>query len=536
MEQIVYYAKMIVYMLLGLGVLVFFHELGHFLMARLSKIPVEKFSIGWGPALYKKKIGDTTWQIGWFLVIGGFCKMKGQDDFAVEDPVITPNSFYGRPAWARLLAVLGGPLFSYIFAIILFSMIFIAYGSSNLFYTKITVNPADAATYQLRTGDVITSINNREVKTWTGLRKAFIDFSDKKAKVAVKRGTLNVNDIPIVSYDNLFRSFDILKTSSSINVSTKYTEKTLEYTPRLARLTKNLKDVMLYTQYHPHIAAEPEGTAPAYAKLFKDDVILSINNYPVFQFEDIVYYINHSKKIDVNRVPVFEVYRKPKKAFSKKEINVYLGNVESAFIEKYFVKLNSDKYSFKDNLDASLLPLSLRALYSSRNGGVFKVAVNPKLTNGRYVVGIQLEASAPHLAKYAKHENIGFFTSWYNGFKQTNETIIINIMGIIKLIRGDIPVKGSVGGPIKIVSMLGKAGANHGFASFISFVALLSAMLAFFNMLPIPAVDGSHVILSIIEMIRRKNFSPKFIRVFQTIGLVTILILFVVVTYMDIFV
>jgi regulator of sigma E protease len=536
MEQIIYYAKMIFYMLAGLGVLVFFHELGHFLMARLSKIPVEKFSVGWGPALYKKKIGETTWQIGWFLVIGGFCKMKGQDDFATEDPKITPDSFYGRPAWARLLAVLGGPLFSYIFAVILFSLIFIVYGKSNLFYTKIAVNQGDAAAYDIRTGDVITSVNNRKVKTWTGLRKSFIDFSDKKVKLDVKRATLNVNNIEITSYDNLFKALESLKTSSSINVENKYKRVSAYFTPKLSRLTKDIKDVMLYTEYHPYIIGDVENTAPAYGKLYKGDVILSINNNPVFQFEDIVYSINQSKKQDPNRVPVFEVLRKGKSAFTKAEIQKAGGNISASSLEAYFSVKSNGKYVFKENINAASLPLGLKALYENRKSGVYKIAVNPKLSNGRYIVGIQLQASSPHLSKYIKHENIGFFSSWYLGVKQTNETIIINIKGIVKLIRGDIPVKGSVGGPIKIVSMLGKTGANYGFASFISFVALLSAMLAFFNMLPIPAVDGSHVILSIIEIIRRKNFSPKFIRVFQTIGLVTILILFVLVTYMDIFV
>ncbi len=532
---VLHYGKIIFYALIGLGVLVFIHELGHLVMAKISKIGVERFSIGWGKAMVQKKIGSTTYQIGWLLVIGGYCKMKGQDDFTREDPEITPDSFFGRPPWARLLAVLGGPLFSYLFAALLFFIIFFSAGISDIKYTRIAVNPKDAKSYELKTGDIITHINGRKVNTWMELKESLVENTDNKISIIIKRGILKVNGIKINSYANTFKAIELLNKESNISISEVYTSKTITHNQKMARLAKKIKDISIYTSVHPVIGGISKGeTMPAKDKFFKGDIILRVNNKPVYQFEELVYFINDFKQKNPESVPVFTIYRYGKKNLSKKEITTSVKQNWTE-ISSYFIKNKNNTFSFKQGTKEDNLPLGLRVLFRKSLSGRLNIPVDPIKMGTRYVIGIQIIPRAPEAAKKGFHKSLGFFTSFGKGFSQTNKAIILNVKGIIRLIRGDIPVKGNLGGPIKIFSMLGKMGATHGLLTFLNFVAMISALLAFANMLPIPAVDGSHVILSLIEMIRRKNFSPTFIRRFQTVGLFTLIALLLIVTYLDIF-
>lgn len=532
--MVFYYIKIFLYAVIGLGVLVFIHELGHFIGARLVKIPVEKFSIGWGKALFKKQIGNTTFQVGWFLIIGGFCKMKGQDDFAKEDPDHSPDSFYGRPAWARLVAVFGGPFFSYLFAILLFALVYFIYGKYDLNYTRIAVNPRDAGVYQLQTGDEIVSVNNRPIKSWTNLKEALIDNSDTSVRIQVRRYENVINGIPLNSYDNFFKIMS-QQNASTMQIEQRSEIHTIHHNQTMARLAKPFKDIMVFTADNPQVhSVSAENNTPAYGKLFKGDILIAVNKMPVFQFEELVHYINEFKKNNPDGVPVFQIYRKGKNQFSAPEIAKAAGE-RFENVNRFFIQNPDKSYAFKPGLKEEEIPGGLKVLFRSSQTGFIEVPINPIQRENRYIIGIQILPSVPHLQQHRVHVSIGFFSSWALGFTHTNNAIWLNIKGIVRIIRGDIPVKGSVGGPIKIFTMLGQMGAEHGIITFINFVALISALLAFANMLPIPAVDGSHIILSIIEMIRRKDFSPTFIRRFQTIGLITLVGLLLVVTYLDIF-
>ena len=107
--------------ILGLGIVVFVHELGHFIAARLVGIHVEAFSIGWGNPILKKKIGDVEYRIGMFP-LGGYCKMKGENEFqeAYENKknAITPEtgSFFAVSPWRRIIVSFAGPFFNLLFS------------------------------------------------------------------------------------------------------------------------------------------------------------------------------------------------------------------------------------------------------------------------------------------------------------------------------------------------------------------------------------------------------------------------------------
>jgi regulator of sigma E protease len=171
-----------------LGVLIFFHELGHFLVARLFGVGVEKFSLGFGPRLIGKKIGITDYIIS-AIPLGGYVKMVGEQPDAELDPADIPISFTHKNVWKRILIVAAGPFFNFLLAVIIFFGIF---QFSGMFILKPSIGEVQENTPAYRAGlkenDLITSINDVEVSTWEEMAKIITASSGKSLSVAVRRG------------------------------------------------------------------------------------------------------------------------------------------------------------------------------------------------------------------------------------------------------------------------------------------------------------------------------------------------------------
>ena len=181
--------------LLGLGIMVFIHELGHFLAARACGIEVEAFALGWGPTLLRYKPGITEYRLAVFP-IGGYCKMKGEQDMVdavqkkTEYLVASPGSFYGAKPWKRIIVAFAGPLVNLLFAIIAITMIwFIGFtyespdnrivlaadyatgkNSNNSSLSTLDTGESPAAKAGLKTGDRIISINGIPTPNFADIR------------------------------------------------------------------------------------------------------------------------------------------------------------------------------------------------------------------------------------------------------------------------------------------------------------------------------------------------------------------------------
>ena len=185
--------------LFGLGIVVFVHELGHFLAARLTGIDVDAFSIGWGNPILKKKIGAVEYRLGMFP-IGGYCKMKGETDYkeAWENMRngIKPEagSYLAAGPAARILVSFGGPFFNLIFAVILLSLLWgIGFeintlGNRIILASEVTPGqqyPADAA--GLKTGDRIIEIAGREISYYHEVQENIALNPEKSLPITVDR-------------------------------------------------------------------------------------------------------------------------------------------------------------------------------------------------------------------------------------------------------------------------------------------------------------------------------------------------------------
>ncbi|MDI6686779.1 MAG: RIP metalloprotease RseP [Desulfobacterales bacterium] len=170
-----------------LGILIFFHELGHFLVARLFGVGVEKFSLGFGPRLFGKKIGRTDYIIS-AMPLGGYVKMVGEEPNADISPVDMPVSFTHKHVFKRILIVAAGPFFNFLLAVIIFFGIFQSYGT---FVLKTTVgdvtegSPAYRA--GLEKGDEIIEIDGFAVESWEMMAGIITESKGKSLAVTVRR-------------------------------------------------------------------------------------------------------------------------------------------------------------------------------------------------------------------------------------------------------------------------------------------------------------------------------------------------------------
>jgi len=191
--------------LLVLSFLIFFHELGHFLVARFFKVKVEVFSIGFGSTIFKKVIGETEYRLS-LIPLGGYVQMKGQDDL---DPTSSSNDFDSyntKTPFQRIAILLGGPFFNFILAFILFitiSMIGFQTLSSRIGDLQKDMPSIESG---LKNGDLITEINGEKITTWkeisTKIRESenIVNF-----KVLRDSETLNISVTPkIVESKNIF--------------------------------------------------------------------------------------------------------------------------------------------------------------------------------------------------------------------------------------------------------------------------------------------------------------------------------------------
>lgn len=170
-----------------LGILIFFHELGHFLIARLFGVGVEKFSLGFGPRLLGKKIGITDYRLS-LVPLGGYVKMVGEEPDEELSAELVPLSFTHKHVLKRMLIVFAGPLFNILLAVLVFFIIAL---TSGIMILKPSVglvkegSPAYAAGFQK--GDLITAIDGHAVDTWEEMADRITHSNGKTLEMVVVR-------------------------------------------------------------------------------------------------------------------------------------------------------------------------------------------------------------------------------------------------------------------------------------------------------------------------------------------------------------
>jgi len=194
-------------LIIVLGVLIFFHELGHFLVARLLGVGVEKFSLGFGPKLVGKKIGITEYRIS-AIPLGGYVKMVGESPDSELDPSDIPFSFTHKHVFKRILIVAAGPFFNILLALIIFFGIFQFSGLLILKPGIGSVNEGSPAYMAgLKKNDLVVSIDGVDISSWEDMATAIMASKGRTLAISVLRGDtiLTKNVAPEVKkFKNIF--------------------------------------------------------------------------------------------------------------------------------------------------------------------------------------------------------------------------------------------------------------------------------------------------------------------------------------------
>ncbi len=170
-----------------LGVLIFIHELGHFIMAKWSGIRVERFSLGFPPNLFAKKWGETEYAIG-MIPLGGYVKMSGENPD--EEASGAPWEFMSKPVWKRFLVIFAGPFMNFVLAIIILSSLFFFRGKEidDVYVGDVTENsPAQMAGIQ--TDDLITTVDGVTITRFNDMTDIIYKKVEEPVVVTWRRGS-----------------------------------------------------------------------------------------------------------------------------------------------------------------------------------------------------------------------------------------------------------------------------------------------------------------------------------------------------------
>jgi regulator of sigma E protease len=418
-------------LLLALSILVILHELGHFLAARAFGIKVEKFYLffdAWNFSLFKFTYKGVEYGIGW-LPLGGYVKISGMIDESMDTDQMAgppqPWEFRSKPAWQRLIVMLGGIIVNIIVGIFVFWMLTVRYGE--------TYTPANSIKYGIVPGKVGQTM---------GLKPG-----DK---------IHGINGKPVERFEDIISS-KVLLNSTVLNVQ------------------RDGKEIEL--------------TIPK-------TILNDISDYGIGEF------ITPRMKFSIDEIA-------PK------------SNAQKAGLQKgdSILAVNNTKTTFFDELQGALLQNKNKQVQLSikRNNSLMDVKAMISNT-GQLGFKRTIDTLAEKNIKY------GFFEALPVGATKAIATFKDNAKGLGKLFTGDVNPRKAVSSPIGIAVMFG---GEWEWVRFWSLTGLLSMVLALMNLLPIPALDGGHALFLLIEMIKGKPLSDKFLERAQLVGFVMLISLMV---------
>lgn len=427
---------------LALGILITFHELGHYWVAKYYGVKILRFSIGFGRVLIKRvdKHG-TEWAIS-AIPLGGYVKML---DESVAGPSSQPHpeSFQAQPVGHRFAIVSAGPVFNLLLAVILYAFLnFVGTQEPAAIVGTPTAQSA-AAQAGFVSGDRITAINNREVLSWSQVRWELLQLSSAESPVEI--------------------TVDHLGSSLSRQLLLPVSQDPSKEDPlRLAGLTLGASTSLIRTVVADS-AGERSGLQPG-------DTVVKIGN------------LDHP------------------------DIGQTITTIQQS----------ADK------------PLLLQI---ERKGELLKVEVTPsafKLENGTTIgrIGIQLGGNVPMVTV-----SYGPIDSVIRGIVRTYDTAWFSLKMMGKMVLGEVSWK-NISGPVTIADYAGQS-ARIGWSAYIAFLALVSVSLGVLNLLPIPMLDGGHLLYYLVEIVSGRPPSARWAEIGQRAGIAVLASLMVLALFND---
>ena len=426
-------------LLLSISILVILHEGGHFFAAKLFKTKVESFYLFFNPwfSLYKKKIGETEYGIGW-LPLGGYVKIAGMIDESMDKEQMKqppqPWEFRSKPTWQRLIIMLGGIIVNVIVGFLIYSFVLMAYGEKYLPNAELKdgiwcENEVITQEIGLQTGDKIISINGE-------------------------------------SYDSFSNTIENMLYAENLVIERNGETRTLEIPEDvLGKLIENKQGGILSPRIPFTVAGIAKGYVAEKAGIKLKDDIVGVNDIPVKYYDEFKGVISQ---------------------FSNQDIQLKL----------------------------------------KREGKILSVPIHVPDSN---IIGVApypytIEELGDEGIYQTKTINYSFFAAFPRGFTKAGEELAKYYKGFKKMINPSTGAYKGMGGFATISKLFG---TQWRWQNFWEKTAWISLVLAFMNLLPIPALDGGHVMFLLYEMITRRKPHEKAMEYAQIIGMVLLLIFMV---------
>lgn len=421
--------------LVVLGVLVAFHELGHFLAARWVGVKVLKFSLGFGPKLFGRQMGETEYLLS-AIPLGGYVKLFGEDEAEATTQEDRARSFAHKGLWGKVLIVAAGPGFNFILAYFIFAG-WLATGTPLFVPTfqdltpdieaMVPGSPADAAGIQV--GDRVSRVNGEVISTRTELFEAVAKSNGQALTLEIKRG-------------GQIKTVKVTPTTA----------------PGQQTSTQEPGYYLGVEEAPPLVTSVMQSSPAAKAGLQTGDHVVSIDGLTIHTWSQMTGIVKESP----NRQLQVEVLR-----------------------EGHRISL-------------AVTPSVEKAMVNGQSVDIGKIGISGP---GRSI----MRSSTPLLSLY---DGLGATWGWTE----------LTAIGLYKMVVGDISSK-NIGGPLTIANISGEA-ASQGASSVVFLIAILSINLGVLNLLPIPILDGGHLLFFLIEGILRKPLGERQREIAQQAGLV----------------
>ncbi len=543
-----------------IGILIFAHESGHFLFAKLFNVKVLTFSLGFGGPIrigrYKLswRPGETEYRVAWFPA-GGFVRMMGDDPTEQIAESDRSRAFLTQPAWKRFCIIFGGPLFSILLAVPIYFVYHVFQSNARAPLVGSVVSGSPAAEAGLLPGDAVLRIGDVETLTWDDVDEGVQSSDGEPVAVRVMRAEQELefrirpvgeqdetglelmgvrwdlglrhsrqgNIIGVAAPDSPaaragLQSWDKVIEVAGISIggwadverilADNGTHLLSVKTVRLAKIEIGAVKIRAPALVEAVIQPEPAGKAPpgclrtgsAWTGIEPIDLyVMGLKeDYPAQQAG-----IQPGDKI-------VSMFGKPVGSWEQFSRTI----IEHAD-EAIPIQVRHQEHL----LDLKIKP---RILVESREFGqtVRKPGVGVTYL-GNLLGGEQI--ARPDRLTYALKMSV----------VDTVRAISMNVLGFVRIFQGRVDVSEALGGPIMILDVAGKS-AERGFGTFLSMMAFLSVLLGLLNMLPVPILDGGHITFIIIEAVRRKPLSIGTRVVASYIGLVMLVSLMAFAFYNDI--
>ena len=525
----------IIPMVVLLGLLIFVHELGHFLAAKYYKVRVETFSLGFGPKLFKFVHGGTVYCIS-ALPLGGYVKMYGDEPGKDVPADLKKQSYLHKPVGQRIIIALAGPLMNLFFAAVLFQVI--AYIGDKALSPEVGEIALNSKAYQegFRPYDQILKINGQSIETWDEAKETIEASADKELSFSLERfgSPLQLDVVPKSSVnDNLFSTADRIGKIKGLNTNL--------HMP----IVGIIQDGNLYR-----------------AGLRTGDRITEVNGEKISWFKDIepnvlesLFNGEREATLKVNR---FADFRKNKdfeeltfhlvgQNFTKQKLDFFVPETVIAEVQPESPAALAGLLRFDQILTINGVPIisfddivknvstyvpgeaPLKVEVLRENQTQF-FEMTPKMnslegmygeTENRFTIGV-----IPTLFVAPKTflwKSTSFTGTFNRAITQTLRWTKITLLSFVRILQNRVSAK-NVSGIISI-GQVAQQSWSIGLNAFLKMMAIISINLFVLNLLPIPILDGGHLLLFTLEAIKGAPISLKKIEIAQQVGFLLLLFL-----------